>query len=219
MKDIIEKQNSPNNPIKMITHHRALTYLLQNRTIASYAKMMKKEYQNADLITGTTSWCDFLSDDEWGEIVLIHQKNLPVQWLRTHVFSFNVKEVEERYKVQIDPKSIPPPMPEVCMSPTIRLDTQSAIRVGLEKKLNKSYPYLREGYSSLGTLILSIFDPHFGGFNKDLEIQCNTLDLESLKQVAGDLSVTSSFKRVLLVDGLTPFEENPANCVYELFPS
>ena len=204
---------------KMVTHHRVLTYLLQDRTINSYAKMMKKAYRNADSITGTTSWCDFLNEDDWGEIVLVHQENLSMEWLRKHMFSINVKEVEERYKIKIDPASIPPPLPGVCLSPTILLDTQSAIRLGLEKKLNKTYPYQREGYANSGTLILSIFDPHFGGFNEDLEIRCNTLDLEGLKKIAETLAPTSSFRRVLLVDGLTPFEENPPNCVYELFHS
>jgi hypothetical protein len=65
--------------MKTITHHRVLTYLLQNRVINSFSKMSKKNFRNGDLITGETSWCDFVNESEWGEIVQVHQENLPVQ--------------------------------------------------------------------------------------------------------------------------------------------
>lgn len=202
--------------IKMVTHHRVLSYLLQNRTILSCGKLDKKEYRNVDSITGTTGWCDFLNESEWGEIILVHQENLLVQWLRGHLFEIDVKKVEEQYQIQVDPDSIPPPLQDSCISPTILLDTHSAIRTGLEKKLNKIYPYQREGYLTKGTLVLAIFDPNFEGFSKNLEIECNTLDLESLKKLAEALAPKSSFNRVLLVDGLVPFDENPKNSTYEL---
>jgi hypothetical protein len=207
------------NNVKTITQHRVLTYLLQNRIISSYGKMMKKEYRNEDLITGQTGWCDFSSTDEWGEIVLVYQENLPVQWLREHLFSINIKEVEEQYKIKVDPDSIPPLLQDSCVSPTILLDTQSAIRIQLEKKLNKTYPYQQKNYSRQGALILAIFDPTFGGFSENLEIRCNTLDLGVLEKVARNLAPTSSFSRILIVDGLAPFEENIKNCTYELLPA
>ena len=206
--------------MKSIKHHRVLTYLLQGRAINSYAKMRRKAFRNADLITGSTGWCDFLGEDEWGEIVLVHQEQLPMQWLRTNLFSIDVAKVEEKYQIQVDPASLPSPLKpgEYIESPTIRLDTHAAIVKALENKLNKVYQYQREGFSDKGILILTIHDPNFGGFNNDLEIRCNTLDLNALKVMTKNLAPTSSFRKILLVDGLVPFETSPGCHTYELLP-
>lgn len=206
--------------MKSIKHYRVLTYLLQERVIDSYTKMRGKTFQNADLITGSTGWCDFLGEDEWGEIVLVHQEQLPVQCLRTNLFSIDVAKVEEKYQIQVDPTSIPSPLQsgEYVESPTIRLDTHAAIVKALENKLNKVYHYQREGFADKGILILTIHDPIFGGFDNDLEIRCGSLDLAALKVLANNLAPMSSFRSILLVDGLAPFEVSPSRHTYELLP-
>jgi len=208
--------------MKSIKHHRVLTYLLQERSIDSYAKMRRKAFRSVDLITGSTGWCDFLGENEWGEIVLVHQEELPVQWLRTSLFSIDVAKVEEKYQIQVDvdPTSLPSPLKpsEYVESPTIRLDTHAAIVKALENKLNKVYHYQQKGFSDKGTLILTIHDPNFGGFDNDLEIRCNTLDLAALKALSKNLAPMSSFRNILLVDGLVPFETSPSRRTYEPLP-
>ncbi len=209
-------KDNPSLLRKIVTHHRVLTYLIQERIISCYGKMMKREYRNADLMTGKTAWCDFLGEEEWGEITLIHQKNLPVLFLRKSLFTISIEEVEEKYQIKVDLNTIPSPLQNPCASPTVLIDTQSAIEVGLEKKLKKSYPHQRNGFSTKGTLILAICDPMFSGFSNNLEIRFNKLNLESLKKMAETFVPKSCFNRVLLVDSLASFHENLEDRTYEL---
>lgn len=182
--------------------------------------MRRKAFRNADLITGSTGWCDFLGEDEWGEIVLVHQEHLPVQWLRTNLFSIDVAKVKEAYQIKVDPTSLPSPFEsgEYVESPTIRLDTHAAIVKALENKLNKVYHHQREGLSDKGILVLTIHDPNFSGFDNDLEIRCKALDLAALKALTKNLAPMSSFRNILLVNGLVPFETSPSLHTYELLP-
>ncbi|PIS00367.1 MAG: hypothetical protein COT84_08010 [Chlamydiae bacterium CG10_big_fil_rev_8_21_14_0_10_35_9] len=93
--------NKVNEPKKKITHHRALAYLLQNRVISSYGKLIGKEYENLDSIDGKSAWCDFAAQDEWGEVVLAYQENLPVQFLWKNLFYISLSEMEEMYNVKL----------------------------------------------------------------------------------------------------------------------
>lgn len=150
----------------------------------------------------------------------MHQEQLPVQWLRTNLFAIDVAKVEEKHQIKVDLTSIPSPLQsgECIKSATIRLDIHAAIVKALENKLNKVYHYQREGFSDKGILILTMHDPNFGGFDNDLEIRCNTLDLNTLKVMTKNLAPTSSFRSIFLVDGLVPFETSPSRHTYELLP-
>lgn len=205
--------------MKEVTHHRALTYLLQERTLSSYSKLMKKEYRNADLITGETAWCDFTSELEWGEIVLAHQENLSLQNLRKDLFNLDVQDIEKRFPVKITKVSLPSALQQAHILPAIAVDTHSAIEKALIKKLSKKYNYETNGYLNKGTLIISLFDVYFGGFINDPEIRFKKLDLESLKSLTESLVPNSSFRKVLIVDCLVAFELDPSNNVYKLFDS
>jgi hypothetical protein len=205
--------------MKEVTHHRALTYLLQERTLSSYSKLMNKEYRNTDLITGETAWCDFTSELEWGEIVLAHQENLSLQDLRKDLFNLDIQDIEKRFPVKISKNSLPPALQDAHVLPAIAVDTHSAIEKVLIKKLSKKYNYETNGYLNKGTLIISLFDVCFGGFINDLEIRFKKLDLESLKTLTESLVPNSSFRKVLIVDCLVAFELDPANYVYNLFDS
>jgi len=206
-------------PIKTITQHRALSFLLQERIISCYCKLVNEKYCHADSITGTSNWCDFQNGSDWGEIVCVYQKKLPVQWLWQNLFEIDEEKFEKKYQIKIDPDSVPSLPKDFSVSPTVQLDIQSAIKTALEKKLKKQYPYLLEGYQRKGSLLLAIVDPLFAGFSKDLEIRCGTLDLKSSEQITKILAPKSSFSRVLLVNGLASFEEDPENRIYELFNS
>jgi hypothetical protein len=129
--------------------------------------------------------------------------------LRSRLFSIDIQTVEDQYKTKVERDSLPLSLrPDDYISPTIQLDTCTAIIEALDKKLGKTYSYQREGFSDKGTLILALFDPNFGTFTNDLEIQWNTLDLEYLKTITKCHAAKSSFRKILLVDALVPFEDN-----------
>ena len=205
--------------MKEVTHHRALTYLLQERTLSSYSKLMNKEYRNADLITGETAWCDFTSELEWGEIVLSHQENSSLQNLRKDLFNLDIHDIEKRFPVKISKNSLPPALQEARVLPTVTIDTHSAIKKSLIQKLSKKYNYETNGFLNKGTLINTLFDVYFGGFINDPEIRFKKFDLESLKTLTESLVPSSSFRKVLIVDCLVAFELDPTNYVYKLFDS
>ncbi len=204
-----------NESRKKITYQRVLAYLLQDRLISCYNDLKQKQYQNLDSITGRTAWCDFSGGDEWGEVSLVYQEDLPVRCLWNMLFSIDdIDATQKKYQIEIDPKSIP--SSHETESPTIKIETQSAIEISLEKKLNKKYPYEKEGFPCKGTLILGISDPTFSGFTNNLEIRHGVLDLEALKTITKKLSLNSCFERVLLVNSLVPFDQNPENDTYPL---
>lgn len=178
--------------------------------------MVDKMYENADSINGETSWCDFLGQDEWGEITLIHQDDLSVEWLRRTLFKLDLEEIERKYKIEIERKTEPAPLKDACISPTFQVCTQSAIEAGLQKKLEKTYPHKDNGFSNKGTLILGIADPTFENFKDNLEIRFGALNLKSLEEMAKTLAPSSCFIKVLLVDSLVPFHKNPEKSTYTL---
>ena len=60
--------------MKPITFHRAIKFLLTERTIKSYGRLVNKKFQLLDTISGRTDWCDFVGENEWGECTNVIQK-------------------------------------------------------------------------------------------------------------------------------------------------
>ena len=117
--------------------------------------------------------------------------------------------------IEIDKATIP--NPELDKIRGYQVNTKDIIKKSLHKKLKKRYPHQENGFPQKGTLILGIFDPAFGGFTADLEL--NKDSLRTLKNDTSQFCATSTFSKVILVDVLTPFEADPKNRVYELFNS
>lgn len=132
-----------------------------------------------------------------------------------NLFNPDLKAIETEYSIQIDKTTIP--TPELDKVRGYPVNTKDIIKKSLHKKLKKRYPHVENGFPQKGTLILGVFDPAFGGFTEDLEL--NKDSLRRLKNDTSQLYMTSTFSKVILVDVLTPFEADPENRVYELFNS
>jgi hypothetical protein len=199
--------------MKNISFHRIISYLLTERTIESYGSLVNKKFNILDALSGTTGWCDFTSPDRWGECTNVFQNSSEAEYLFRNLFKLNdIEEFENRHRIKITPSSIPNSQGGDCREFTV--DTRTILRDGIEKKLKKKYPHSANGYSSKGVLLVGIFDPTFGGFQKDIEISSSYL--EKLSIDIDPLFQRSSFCEILVVDVLTPFHKNSENLTYLL---
>lgn len=201
--------------MKLLSYHRTISFLLTKRTLQSYEKLVGKSYHIADSITGANYWCDFYNNEEWGECTNAFQNDAEAEYMFKNLFNPDLKAIETEYSIQIDKTTIP--TPELDKVRGYQVNTKDIIKKSLHKKLKKRYPHVENGFPQKGTLILGIFDPAFGGFTEDLELNIDSL--RRLKNDTSQLCVTSTFSKVILVDVLTPFEADPENRVYELFNS
>lgn len=201
--------------MKPIAYHRVISFLLTKRTIESYEKLSGNSYQITDSITGITSWCDFVNQDEWGECTNAFQSNDQAEFLHKHLFELDIDSIENEYSIKIDRKSIPEKKSKTTQG--YNVDTKQSIKEALNKKLVKKYPYQKNGYQRKGVLILGIFDPAFAGFKSDIELNRDVLD--NLKIEVHLICTSSSFEKILLVDVMTPFQSDPQNRAFELFTS
>lgn len=198
--------------MKEISFHRALSFLLTKRTIQSYSKLTGKSYQIADTITGNSSWCDFFDQNDWGECTNAYQSDEQAKFQYQNLFSLDIQKLESEYPIKIVDL---PPAEIIKESGVYVVNTSESLSCVINKKLKKNYPYQSKSYSRKGTLIVGIFDPVFGGFVQDLEINQNSL--LQLKQELRPQFDDSSFSKILLVHPLTPFQDDPKNHTYELF--
>lgn len=201
--------------MKLLSYHRAISFLLTKRTLQSYEKLVGKSYQIADSIAGANYWCDFYNNEEWGECTNAFQNDAEAEYMFKNLFNPDLKAIETEYSIRIDKTTIPTPVLGKVRG--YQVNTKDIIKNSLHKKLKKRYPHLENGFPQKGTLILGIFDPAFGGFTADLEL--NRDSLHTLKDDTSQLYKSSTFSKVILVDVLTPFEVDPKNRVYELFNS
>ena len=93
--------------MKEISYQRVLKFLLEKRAIESYVKFSGKAYQIADSITGTTSWCDFVNQDDWGECTNAFQKNGEAEYLHKSLFNIDIEAIKKEHSIKIDEASIP----------------------------------------------------------------------------------------------------------------
>lgn len=201
--------------MKQIKYHRVLSFLLTKKTILSYEKFSGKSYQISDSITGSTAWCDFVNQEEWGECTNAFQSNAQAEFLYKHLFNLDIDTIENEYAIKIDTKSVPEKKSKTSQG--YKINTKQSIKETLCKKLVKQYPYQKNGYLKKGVLILGIFDPAFAGFKNDIEL--NKHVLANLKTEMHLMCTSSSFEKIFLVDIMTPFQENHQNYVFELFTS
>lgn len=201
--------------MKLLSYHRTISFLLTKRTLQSYEKLVGESYQIADSITGVNYWCDFYNKEEWGECTNAFQNDAEAEYMFKNLFNPDLNAIESEYSIQIDKTTIP--TPELDKVRGYQVNTKDIIKKSLHKKLKKKYPHQEKGFPQKGTLILGIFDPAFGGFKEDLEL--NKDSLRTLKNDISQLCATSSFRKVILVDVLTAFQNDPDNRVYELFSS
>lgn len=50
--------------LKTTTFQRLISFLLTERTVRSYGKLVNKEFHLVDSPCGQTGWCDFIRDNE-----------------------------------------------------------------------------------------------------------------------------------------------------------
>lgn len=201
--------------MKLLSYHRTISFLLTKRTLQSYEKLVGKSYQIADAITGANYWCDFYNKEEWGECTNAFQNGVEAEYMFKNLFNPDLEAIETEYSIQIDKTTIP--TPELDKVRGYQVNTKDIIQKSLHKKLKKKYPHQENGFPKKGTLILGIFDPAFGGFTADFELNIDSL--RTLKKDIFPLCATSTFRKVILVDVLTAFQNDPDNRVYELFSS
>lgn len=199
--------------MKTISYHRAVRFLHTQKTVQSYAKVTGKSFRVNDSIDGTTSWCDFLGEEEWGECTNAYQGEMEAGFLHKTHYNLNIEAFEKEYLVEIKKSSIPnEKLKEYrCYYP---VNSKQIVKDGLVKKLEMRYRYRENGFSEKGTLILGIFDPVFGGFTNDLEL--NKPFLEKLRIELLPQFLKSSFRKIVLVDVLTLFQSDLKNLMYEL---
>lgn len=199
--------------MKTIAFQRLISFLLTERTVKSYEGLSKKQFQLMDSPSGQTGRCDFIGEDQWGECTNIFQSHAEAKHLFQNLFAItSLKEIEEKYGVQIEPNSIP--NAQEMMWREYEVNTKAKIKEEIEKKLKKSYPYPKNFYSAKGTLIVGIFDPSFSGFKRDIEISSHYLN--ALANDIHPLFKYSSFSNILLVDAMSPFDQEPENLTYML---
>jgi hypothetical protein len=198
-----------------ITFQRAVKFFIAKRTVESYSKLTEKNFEITDSLAGNTGWCDFLGADEWGECTDAFQSGEEAKYLLRNQFSLDTQSLEKEFHIRIDPNSIP--THGIGAMRKYQINTASSIENVIQKKLQKSYPYVAKGYHKKGTLIVGIFDPAFQGFKKDHEI--TPAYLERLSKMIKPSIQNSSFDKVVLVDALAPFHTDPENLVSSLFPT
>lgn len=198
----------------MTTSHRAIAYCLQDRAISNFGKMEDRNFENRDSITGKSEWCDFSAGDEWGEVIICYPAGLPIQDL-WNIVDIDGPQFENKYGIQIDQATRSQTSPNNKILPSFKIDIPEEIRKSLEKKLLKKYPYFERGYKEKGTLIIGVFDPLFSGFTTDRQINSN---LSILREYTKKFIGKSCFKRIILVNLLEQFYQNPMQHTYELYP-
>lgn len=190
-----------------------IRFLLMERTIKCYGKLVHKNFKLLDTVSGETAWCDFVGENEWGECTNVIQNDKEAKYLFQNLF--NIKDLHEFEKmngIKIGPISIPSSQGGDWRE--YYVDTKSRLQAGIEKKLTMTYPYQANSFLKKGTLIIEILDPSFGGFRKDIEISRSYLD--KLAVDIDPLFQKSSFSSILLVDALNPFDQDVENSTYKL---
>ncbi len=202
-----------NRRMKNRTFQNVIRFLLMERTIKSYGKLVNKKFQLLDTISGRTDWCDFVGENEWGECTNVIQNDEEAKYLFQNLFNIkDFQEFEKMYGIKIAPNSIPSSQGGDWRE--YRVDTKSRLRAGIEKKLTMIYPYQMNTFLETGTLIVEILDPSFCGFKKDIEISSSYLNKLSID--IDPLFQKSSFSSILLVDALNPFDQDVENSTYKL---
>lgn len=198
--------------MKTITFQCAIKFLLTERTVKSYERLVNKKFQVLDAITGQQGQCDFAGEEEWGECTNVIQTNEEAHLFQNLFGIKDFQEFENLYGVKLAPNSIPSSQGGDWRE--YRVDTKSRLQAGIEKKLTMTYPRKVNSFLKKGTLIVEILDPSFCGFKRDIEISSSYLgklaiDIDPLFQ-------KSSFSSILLVDALNPFDQDAENSTYKL---
>lgn len=197
----------------MIPFQRILKFQITKRIIDSYGKLVNKKFQLADHISGSQGWCDFFNQNEWGECTNTFQNPQEAEYIHKNLFKLDIEAIEKEYQIKVDKKTIPNQKQNIFREYSV--NTNDRIIKRLEDKLNKKYSYEKYGFINKGILIVGIFDPSFSGFINDIELNKSVLD--KLQKEMQTKCINSSFRKVLLVDALAPFENNLQNHVYEFF--
>jgi len=200
--------------MKPISLHRVNQYCLVKQIVEKFEALKKQKFQIADKLGGQQGWCDAVDsdNDDWLECVSVFQnEDLAENILKKLVCLVDIPQIEQEHSIKIDPNSKP------CSKEigVYSVDTKTGIRDVVIKKTDKNYPYLINGYSEKGILIVGIYDPLFGGFKKDIEL--TELRLSDLREETQSLMKSSSFNEILLVDALSNFHHDPENLTYRLF--
>ncbi len=195
-----------------ISEHRAKTFLLEKELIKNYSQLSQKKFIQMDELTGRKHWCDMSTDREWGECTQVFQSNREAKIILKDLFKLDKERFEKEYEVSITPFS-QAFQEKKCYS--YKLNTRESLKEALQKKLKKLYPYIQNNYSQKGLLLVGITQPVFNDFRNDGEI--SIVFLKKLRDDLCSVFKASSFKRVLLVNALSPFHENPEMSTYDLF--
>ena len=103
----------------------------------------------------------------WGEYTSLFQNDEEAKYIHQQLYHIDIQKLIEDYKIEIDVNSIPQGKSELR---SYSVNTIEEIEQAARKKIQKSYPYKENNFSSKGILLIGIVDPVFGGFGTDPEV-------------------------------------------------
>ena len=154
------------------------------------------------MLGGVQHWCDFDNGVQWGEYTSIFQNDDEAKHIHQHLYHIDIQKLTEDCYIQVDVTSIPPQGKSEERAYSV--NTIEKIEQATRKKIQKSYSYKENNFSSKGILLIGIVDPVFGGFGADVEV--TEYSLSKVAETLRPLIDQSCFEKIVIINELAQLE-------------